>query len=165
MLGDFTSVSATLATQWPTVPLVAADGTPTGETVRQTGATQIAFSGVLKSGAVASLHFRAGQDGAAPGQTPFVWLIDGETGSLRVESQEGHGSFIHVGHPRVLVKGEEVPFDGPGEPSITTNVGRAWEQYAKGDAGHYSTFEDAVRLERIIHAIRRSADEGRRITL
>ena len=88
-----------------------------------------------------------------------------------MESGEGLGSFIHVGHPKLVVKGETVPFDGPGEPSIGTNVGRAWAEYAKGvDArgepvGRYATFEDAVRVERVLHAIRRSADEGRRITL
>ena len=162
-LGDFTSVSSTLVSQWPTAPIVV-EGKPTGETVRQTSATQIAFSGTLKSGAVASFHFRAGISSENAGQTPFLWLIDGEEGSLRVESTAPNGSFVHITRPRLFIKGAEwTPAEEPAP--YVGNVALAWEEFAKGKQGSYSTFEDAVRVHRVIHAIRRSSDEGRKITL
>lgn len=162
-MGDFASVSATLACQYPTAELVTPTGEPTGETIPQTGAHQIAISATLRSGAVASLHFRAGLDATHAGQTPFVWLIDGAEGSVRLESAAPNGSFLHITHPKVFIKGEE--WKAEGELDIFSNPGSAWGEFAKGPGGQYPTFEDAVRIERVLHAIRRSADEGRRITL
>ncbi|TFY55145.1 hypothetical protein EVJ58_g8431 [Rhodofomes roseus] len=49
-LGPFTSVISTLAVQYPTAELVDASGKPTGKTVTQTGANQVAFSGTLANG-------------------------------------------------------------------------------------------------------------------
>lgn len=133
--------------------------------MRQTSATQVAFSGTLKSGAVASFHFRAGISKKNEGQTPFLWLIDGEEGSIRVESSDVGGSFVHIARPRLFIKGVEWTPEVEPAP-YTGNVALAWEEFAKGSkAGSYSTFEDAARVHRVIHAIRRSSDEGRKITL
>lgn len=163
-LGDFTSVSATLANQYPTASVIGASGSPTGETIAQTTHHQVAFTGTLASGAVATFHFRAGLDSTKPGRTPFVWLIDGEDGSIRVESDAPNGSFLHVVHPKLFIKGEEWT---AAEPLVdyVGNLGAAWREFARGDEGDYPTFEDAVRVQRVVHAIRRSSDEGRRITL
>ncbi|GJE92404.1 Gfo/Idh/MocA family oxidoreductase [Phanerochaete sordida] len=162
LLGDFTSVSATLATLYPEAALVDGAGKPTGATVARTAEDQIAFTGTLASGAVVSFHFRGGLAAAKPGRVPFEWLIDGEDGTVRVE---GPSSFYHIQHPTsVTVCGE--PWAPPVKPvDFTGNLAAAWAAIADGEEGAYATFDDAVRVHRVIDAVRRSAREGRRVVI
>jgi predicted dehydrogenase len=123
---------------------------------------QLAFSGTLDSGAVVSFHFRAGLSAAAPGRVPFEWIIDGEKGTIKIE---GSSSVYHVAHPQtVLINGERWE---PQEKLVdfTGNVAAAWAEIAKGDRGDYATFEYAVRVHRVIDAIRRSAREGVKVDI
>lgn len=160
-LGDFASVSATLATLYPSAALVDDAGKPTGETVARDAEDQVAFTGTLKSGAVVAVHFRAGLSAAAPGRVPFEWIIDGEQGTLKVE---GPSSFYHIYHPTsVLVKGE--PWTAPNlTPDLIGNLQSAWEGIANGGEEN-ATIDDAVRVKKVLHAIRRSAREGVRVDI
>jgi predicted dehydrogenase len=79
-LGEFSDISATLATRFPMVPR-----TDTGELVGKTIDDQIAVSGILQNGAVASVHYRSGSSSAAN----FFWEINGTKGDLVVTGSHG----------------------------------------------------------------------------
>ncbi|EPQ53125.1 NAD P-binding protein [Gloeophyllum trabeum ATCC 11539] len=164
LLGPFSSISAVLENQFPTTQIVDSTGKPTGETIPQTAANQVMIIGTLERGAVVSMHWRGGLEtrGGKAG-TPFMWTIDGEKGSIRVESDEPSGSFVHVRTPAsYFLNGEEVKVkvkDG------LSNSARAWAEFAKGPDGDYSTLDDAVRTKTLLDAATRSAAEGKRIDL
>lgn len=161
VLGDIASVSATFATLYPDAEIINDNNEPIGKTQR-TGEDQIAFSATLKSGAILSFHFRGGLSATKPGRVPFEWIIDGEEGTIKVESDS---SFYHIAHPKnVYIKGEKWE---PGETlvDLTGNLGSAWTEIAKGEQGNYTSFGDAVKIHRVIDAIRRSAREGVRINI
>ena len=160
-LGPFTSVSSTLAIQYPIAELVDASGIPTGKTVPQTGATQIAFSGTLTNGAVASFHWRGGVSVEGKAGSPLLWVIDGEKGSIRVESDNPGGGYIHIYEPDLYLNGEKVELEQDG----LTNTARAWAEFAKGDAGDFPTLDDAVKVKRLLEAIKTSSRDGRRVDL
>ncbi|TFK46794.1 NAD-binding Rossmann fold oxidoreductase, partial [Heliocybe sulcata] len=162
LLGPFASISGVLENQFPVAQVLPKSGKPTGEDIAQTGANQVVISGSLKSGAVVCLHWRGGLEtkGGKAG-TPFIWTIDGEKGSIRVESDEPSGSFIHVRTPTsYFLDGEEVKVEAKDGLS---NSARAWAEFAKGADGHYSTLEDAVRTKTVLDAVVRSAQEGRHV--
>ncbi|EMD36015.1 hypothetical protein CERSUDRAFT_156755 [Gelatoporia subvermispora B] len=163
VLGPFASLSAVCENQYPTAEFVDASGQPTGRTIPSTNANQVAVVGILKRGTVASLHWRGGLEsrGGRAG-TPFIWQIDGEKGSVRLESDSLSGSFIHVLEPTMYFNGEEVKVES--EDGLT-NPGRAWAEFAKGEQGSYTTIEDAVQTRRLLDAITRSAQEGKRVDL
>jgi predicted dehydrogenase len=85
VLGGFSSVSATMTTAYPLVKVVDASAKPTGESVISTISDHIAFSGELKSGAVASVIWRSGYP-STKGRKQFLWIIDGDDGSITLES-------------------------------------------------------------------------------
>ncbi len=72
-LGEFDGLSATLANRRPLVRR-----SDTGETVEKTTDDQIAVSGSLMGGTVASVHFRTGLSRG----TNFLWEINGTEGDL-----------------------------------------------------------------------------------
>lgn len=85
LLGEFSSISATTATLYPTATVVDISGKPTGDTCISTVSDHIAFSGKLKSGAVVSVTWRAGYS-STKGRKQFVWIIDGDDGSICLEN-------------------------------------------------------------------------------
>ncbi|MBW5420838.1 gfo/Idh/MocA family oxidoreductase [Streptomyces sp. BG9H] len=173
VLGEFTEVSATLATRRPVVREAG-----TGRTAPMTAADQIAVSGRLASGAVVSAHFRSGLSRG----TDFHWEINGTEGDLVVTGDSGH-----LQQAAVTVRGgrgaekalTELPvpvrhFDVPaleelrGHPSyeVAYNVGaqyaRILADLTEGTA-HAPDFAHAVRRQRLLDAIGRSAATGRRV--
>jgi len=90
VLGDFTSIGATLKTHYPTAILVDSSGKPTGNTAANHAPDHIAFTGTLKSGALASVVMR-GQS-TVPGRVHLRWDIDGEDGVIQITSDEGKSS-------------------------------------------------------------------------
>ncbi|MFC5635964.1 Gfo/Idh/MocA family protein [Streptomyces bullii] len=83
-LSGFATVSATTATRRREVRVP-----ETGETLIQTAEDQIAVSGELESGAVASLHYRGGSSRS----TNLLWEINGTEGDLVVTGGTGHLQF------------------------------------------------------------------------
>jgi predicted dehydrogenase len=161
VLGEFSSVTATTATLVPLAELIDTTGKRTGRTEAHTGADQVAFSGILQSGIVASVHCRAGVS-SKPGAGHFLWIINGDEGSIKLENDSPMGSFISMQVPQIYVDGELVavgPDDG------LDNVGRVWAEFAKGDEGKYPRFEDAVKLHELLDAIEESARLGRTVKL
>ncbi|KAK0451261.1 NAD-binding Rossmann fold oxidoreductase [Desarmillaria tabescens] len=165
ILGPISTVSATAVVQHASSQVVNLDGTPTGDVVPVDGPSQVAVSGTLKSGAVMSLHWRAGFQTPAnvKAATPLVWVIDGSKGSIRIESEHPWAALVEMYEPTQLwVNGEEVKVEEDGK----TNEGRAWEEILKGEGeGDYPNLQHAVKIKSIIDAIWRSAEGGVRVSL
>jgi predicted dehydrogenase len=83
-LGEFTDLTATMATRRQQVR-----NSATGQLAPMTAPDQIAASGVLEGGAVASVHFRGGRSRA----TNFHWEINGTDGDLLLTGGSGHLQF------------------------------------------------------------------------
>ncbi|KAK0468729.1 NAD-binding Rossmann fold oxidoreductase [Armillaria novae-zelandiae] len=165
ILGPVDSVSATAVIQHASSRVVYPDGTPTGDVVPIDTPSQVAVSGTLKSGAVMSLHWRAGLDTPSnvKAATPFLWVIDGTKGSIRLESDHPFAAFVGMCRPTKLwVNGEDVTIEDDGK----TSEGRAWEEYLKGEgAGDYADLQHAVKIKSIVDAIWRSAEGGVKVNL
>ncbi|WP_329410591.1 Gfo/Idh/MocA family oxidoreductase [Nocardia vinacea] len=80
VLGEFTEITATTSTRRSKMR-----NTDTGELVPMTAEDQIAVTGVLANGAVASVHYRGGSSRG----TNFLWEINGTEGDLRVHTDSG----------------------------------------------------------------------------
>ena len=85
-LGNFESVSATAGIIYPVATVIreAKDGNNIDGTIEVTSPDHVAFTGKLKSGAIANIIMRGGIK-ATEGRRHFLWEIDGEDGSIRVE--------------------------------------------------------------------------------
>jgi len=162
ILGGFSSVSATSATIYPTATIHDSAGNPTGETVQVTTSDHVSFTGLLESGAVASATWHSGYP-STPGRKQFLWVIDGEEGSIKLESDAPSGAFISIRDPDLYLNGELVQLESKG--GLIENVKVGWEEFAKGGEGRYATIEDAVRNKQLLKAIDKSAKEGKRVTL
>lgn len=160
----FSSISATGNIAFPVAKILDAEGKPTGETGRNMNPDQVAFTGILKDlNAIASIHLHGGLK-TSPGRS-FVWTIDGEEGTIKVEGSSVH---LNIKEPTLTLNGEpvNVVWEGAGNlvsTGVFGNISRAWMSYAKGSG--YTTIEDALEIKRIIDAVTRSAKEGRRIEL
>jgi predicted dehydrogenase len=163
----FSSISATTKIAFPKATVVDEKGNPTGLEVTVTNPDQVAFTGILKDvDAVASINLRGGLK-TLPGRSAFTWIIDGEEGTIRLDSSL---IMINVYEPVLTVNGEVVEVDTGGiVPELNGqdaagNIARAWDAYANGVDG-YSTIEDALNIKKIVDAVNRSSKEGRRIDL
>ncbi|MEU5895343.1 Gfo/Idh/MocA family protein [Streptomyces venezuelae] len=171
VLGEFTEVSATLATRRP---VVHEEGT--GRPAAMTVDDQIAVSGRLASGAVASVHFRAGLSRG----TDFHWEINGTEGDLVVTGDSGHlqqASLTVRGGRGTDTGVAELPlparyFDVPAVEGLrglpAYNVGAQYAQVLadlRGGTAHAPDFAHAVRRQRLLDAVERSAATGTRVLL
>jgi len=67
---------------------------------------------------------------STPGRKQFIWEVDGEEGSIRLE---GDSAFMNVREPKVFLNGELVEVqNAPGPADI---LAAAWMEYAKGGKG------------------------------
>jgi predicted dehydrogenase len=85
-LGDFEYVSTTAGTIYPVAKVIRKNNNDkeVDSTIEVTSPDHVAFTGRLKSGAIAGIISRAGIK-ATEGRRHFLWEIDGEDGSIRVE--------------------------------------------------------------------------------
>ncbi|KAJ3497494.1 hypothetical protein NLJ89_g10342 [Agrocybe chaxingu] len=165
LLGDFTSLTAIDATLYPTGTLVDDDGKPTGKTFPSETPDHFVISGVLSSGLVANLFYRGGYaSGPETGRRQYVWEIDGEDGTIRLESDYLYGAFTNIFEPKLYLNGKEVAVEGAGPVGSLDSVTTAWREFAEGH-GKFATIEDALKNRRLLDAIERSAKEGKRVSL
>jgi predicted dehydrogenase len=89
VLGELVELSATTATRRPEVR-----NTDTGQMVAMTAEDQVAVTGTLAGGAVASVHFRGGRSRG----TNLLWEINGTEGDILVTSRSGqlHSSKVEI---------------------------------------------------------------------
>lgn len=149
-----TSVSATTSTLYPTITLTQDDGTPTDDTVPSNAPDHIALHGTLANGALLSVSFRGGYK-STPGRHQLVWVIDGDSGSIRVEGAEPGGSFVQIRPPKLYLDGEEIVVDVSNY--LPRLLATQFAEFAKGEDGNYATLDDAVKRRGLLDAIARSA--------
>lgn len=166
-LGEFTSLSAQLVARRETARIV-----ETGEIIPKTAPDQVVVSGRLTSGAVATLHLRAG----SPTHEELRWEINGSGGYLLAVSDSG----VQVGQPRLWigrqqgeapveidVTGDElelgVPLSGP--PLNLAGQYAAFARAIRSGTMPAPDFAYAARRKLLLDAVKRSSDEGRTITL
>ncbi|POX42163.1 oxidoreductase [Streptomyces sp. Ru73] len=170
VLGEFTELSAVTATRRGTVH---EEGT--GRATPMTAEDQVAVSGLLTSGAVASVHFRGGLSRG----TDFHWEINGSHGDLVVTGDSGHlqQAVLTVRGGRGTDAGlAELPvpsryYDVPSLADVADrtpyNVGA---QYAAvladltESTAHVPDFAHAARRQRLLAGIEHAATTGDRVT-
>ncbi|MEV4118494.1 Gfo/Idh/MocA family oxidoreductase [Micromonospora sp. NPDC049645] len=151
-LSETTATIATLSTQ--------ALNTDTGAVIPKTAPDQIAVTGRLTGGAVASMHFRA----AARRTTPFAWEIDGTRGSLRITGNIGlpmsAALAVEGARDEQAMSPLEMPAGYDRFPHLAAtpahNVAHLYAQIAKTLAGRDAdapTFDYAVELHRSLEAL------------
>ncbi|RVQ67100.1 Gfo/Idh/MocA family oxidoreductase [Croceicoccus ponticola] len=163
-LGEFRQVSATSAIRQPFVRR-----TDTDEMLGKTSEDQWAVTGTLESGAVATVHYRAGSSRSVN----FLWEINGTKGDLRIEADSGHAQIFDLrlyggfGEERA-VRALDVPahyrWVPPGIEGAGTNVAQVYARFADDLRNGTRTAPDfavAVMRHRLIAAIEAAAESGR----
>ncbi|KAF2642024.1 NAD-binding Rossmann fold oxidoreductase family protein [Massarina eburnea CBS 473.64] len=170
VLGEWESLTATLANQFPELAVVDAEGSEIRKE-RKSSHDYISVTGILADGGGVVDATYAG--GASRTGRDFYWEINGTEGSLTLKGQKGHiqmfqptlelvigdGAGKKVEAVHVEMKGAE----GTNHGDFSFNVGRAWDAWAgEGleEGGSVTTFEDAVVRHRMMEAIYRSAEKG-----
>lgn len=164
-LGEFTSLNATTATRRPLVRVRSSD-----ERLPMTAEDQVAVTGTLTSGIVATAHYR---DGESTG-TNLRWMINGTDGDIVVDSTTGHLQYGHLrvrtrtGAAHELVDHPTPDSYGPqwnGTRDFAYALRLAYEQI-RIDLSHGThtapRFEDALTRHRMIAAVQTSAEIGTR---
>ena len=165
-LGEFASLSATLATRRPEVTII-----ETGRTAIGTAPDHIALSGMLESGATATVHLRGGH---SRGANAF-WEINGTEGDLLLTGDHGNmhiaplalhgGRRDHFGlsllpiDPRWRWVGGEVPDGAP------FNVAQTYALLADDIRTGSRTcpdFDDGLRRHRLLAAVEEADATGLR---
>ena len=163
MAGDFTEVSATMATRISPIRI-----TETGRSVDITSPDQIAVSGTLGSGAVGSAHIMTG----GPAGEGFRMEFHGRAGRLVLVSRDA--SLVAPQFDVILDEGDarrslEIPdrytstSDAAG-PAVA-NVRQVYRDLAVSIRGGTATGPDlttAVRTHQLLDGIRRSAEAENR---
>jgi predicted dehydrogenase len=171
VLGEFTQVSATVATRRP---VVHEEGT--GRPAAMTVHDQVAVTGRLASGAVASVHFRGGLSRG----TNFRWEINGTEGDLVITGDHGHlqqaaltvwgarGTASDLTELPLPERYVDVPELTPLRGLPAYNVGAQYAQI-HADLTRGSSvvpdFAHAARHQRLLDAIGHAAETGTRVTL
>ena len=157
-----------MKTEEKTIALVNSAGEVTDPAFPKTSPDHIFVHGTLKSGAFASINYRAVHGKTVSG-TGVRWTITGTDGEVEATSPEFAWQYGMPGaHIRVRAgKGdevEEVDFKDAKEPNYvssvnvpSTNPARVYEALAKGEKGRFASFEDAVELHRVLDGIKRGS--------
>ncbi|MEU6540204.1 Gfo/Idh/MocA family oxidoreductase [Streptomyces sp. NPDC047000] len=169
VLGEFTELGATTAVRRTEV-----HHEETGEPAPTDADDQIAVTGTLESGAVASVHFRGG----VARSTNFLWEINGTEGDLLVTGDSGHLQFGQVTIHGARARNAE-PAELPVPPRYDANVpalATARDTMAYTVAHAYAQlrtdltegtravpdFTHAVRHHRLLDHVRQAAVTGER---
>ncbi|MEV7866823.1 Gfo/Idh/MocA family oxidoreductase [Streptomyces sp. NPDC088124] len=164
VLSGFDSLTATTATRRPEVRIA-----ETGAPLAMTAEDQIAVTGRLASGAVASLHYRGGSSRG----TNLLWEINGTEGDLVVTGGTGHLQFGQVelrgsrGDEEAL-RPLAVPESYQLAPGLEGPAGIVANAYAQLRADlaegthHVPDFAHAVAHHRLLDRITRAAETGTR---
>ncbi|OHV72059.1 Gfo/Idh/MocA family oxidoreductase [Pseudofrankia sp. BMG5.36] len=175
VLGELRDVSAHIENLLPEVTHATS-----GAVAHKSAEDQVAVTGLLESGAVAVMHFRAGTSRA----TRFHWEINGTEGDLVVKADHSlFGGRLRLYGARGNSGGlTELPVPAPYQRSLTQWTGRSAEpaynlahQYAllrdqitgnlAPDTDGVPDFRHAVRRHRMLEQIREAAGTGRQVTL
>lgn len=173
-LGEFAEISAMLATRFPEPTII-----ETGEKIKKTSPDQVLVNGTLQSGAVAAVHLRNGTFRASG----MLFEINGTEGDLILSSPDSDGiQFANSALRGAQRKNGEssglvelhvpasytwIPSSVPSGPPF--NVAQGYAKFARtileGKTEIAPDFEVAMGMHRVIDAIQRASDEGRRVKL
>jgi predicted dehydrogenase len=166
VLGELADVAATTATRRPDVR-----NSDTGNLVPMTAEDQIAVTGTLAGGAVASVHFRGGRSRG----TNLLWEINGTEGDLLVTSRSGqlHSSRVQIQGARgadrmadlaVPAEYDHFPFLA-GQPAhaVAHTYAQVVDDLAEG-THVVPDFDHARRRHQLLDAIRQAAADPHRPT-
>ncbi len=149
---------------YPIATIVDSKSTPL-PTIHAASPDHVALSGILVSGALVSINYRAGYR-ATPGRRRFLWEIDCENGSIRVEPAAETDNLMHIHNMAVYVCGEKIEIGGTG---LLGHLAATWLEYANEkhtqEVGKYVTIEDAVKNRRLLEVIKHSAHDGKTVHL
>ncbi len=168
VLGEVAEVSAVLATR-----RTSARVGDTGETLPVTAPDQVLVSGVLASSAALSIHYRGG---AARDGDGLSWEINGTEGDIRISGSAGHTQMVQLSltgarSDEKVFRPLEVPatyrsgWPKDVEPGNVARVYARMAQDLRNGTCTAPSFKDAVALHRVIAAIERAAESGRRAVL
>ncbi|KAK5057891.1 hypothetical protein LTR84_011892 [Exophiala bonariae] len=164
VVGEFRDLQATLANNIPKIQIVDGEGNIL-RTVDKTSHDWMSVSGNLVNGGVANVVYEGGS--SLTGKS-FCWEIVGTKGALVLEGPHGH---VQMFHPTLKIvragdkeaKLEEIKVEISSKPmDFTFNTGKAWDAFVGQGDGSWTTFEDAVVRHKMIDAIYRSNESGRR---
>jgi predicted dehydrogenase len=133
---------------------------------------QIAFSGTLENGALASVHYYGGMSSGRD----FVWELSGTDGTIVLSADRGYPNISDLRIEGAQRNGKIETLSIPNKyqlarssvPFAATNVAALYTQYALDLAQGTALvpgFELAVRRHRLVDAIQRSNATGRRESL
>lgn len=167
VLGDVSEVSASLVNR-----RTSAQVEGSGEIVEMTAHDQVLIQGVLEGGIPLSLHYRGG----LPRGVGLLWEINGTEGDIQVTGATGHAQMVQLtlagarGGEKAL-QPIEVPAslyaDLP-DHVFARNVACVYARMAADIRDGTRTapnFDNAVTLHRVIEAVERSSEAGRRVSL
>jgi predicted dehydrogenase len=165
----FKELSSVVANQRQQVKIV-----ETGETIQMTAPDQVLVSGILQSGAVASVHLKGGTAGG----TGFLFEIHGTEGALAiVPADPRHATYIQVSEFTVrgaqaskpladLSIPERYRWVPPAVPAgLPFNVAQLYTRMAEGIREGRSVspdFDVAVKRHHLLDAIQKASDTGSR---
>lgn len=163
-VGEFASVASTLVARRGKAILLR-----DRSTVPMPMHDQIAFSGTLENGALASVHYYGGMSSGRD----FVWELSGTEGTIVLSADRGYANISDLKIEGAQRNGKIEALSIPNKyrlapsslPFAATNVAALYTQYALDLAQGTSLvpdFELAVRRHRLIDAIQRSNASGRR---
>lgn len=166
-LGEFKEVSAILANRRKESILL-----PTQKAIPQLSDDQIAVTGILENGAVASIHYR----GDSSKGTNFHWEINGTKGDIVITGPSGHLQYGQIEiraakNDDQELKTLQIPehYFEPGEasPGLTADFSYAiknayrqvYSDIRKG-TNHVPDFAEAVKRHRFLDIIEEAAKTG-----
>jgi predicted dehydrogenase len=167
-LGEVRDVAATMVNR-----RTSAINVTTGQPETMTAEDQVAFNGVLESGAVLSVHYRGGTSRG----TKLLWEINGTEGDLLITADSGHAQMFDLSlsggkGDASGVSPMEVPpeyrWSPPELVGPAVNMAQAFIRFENDLRDGTKTcpdFNDAVVRHRMIAAIERSAAKGTRETV
>lgn len=164
VLGEIKDISAQLANFRPEIQIVDANNQPTKK-ASKTAHDYVSINGRLANGGglvdvtYAPGLSRTGRD--------FIWEINGSEGTILLEGPK-MGGHVQMVHPTIKLATDqeelrEIEVETAADYSF--NVGKAWDAWAGvGLENGYSvtTWEDALIRHKMIDAIYRSAESGKR---
>ena len=139
VLGELRDLTATLAIRRHEIPV---DGTE--RVVTRSVHDQVAVTGVLDGGAVASIHYRGGRSAG----TNFLWEINGTEGDIVVTASTGQLQMavprVAVAHGRSQQLKDVTPAVNRAVPEEAANVAEAYRLLAAGGETGLAGLADAA---------------------
>jgi len=162
-LGEVRELSATMTMRRKSFTIA-----QTGESKPMNAEDQVCVTGLLRSGAALSIHYRGGVSRG----TNLLWEINGTEGDLQLTAAGGQAQIFEMtvqggkgaqSSLQVLPVPEQYRWSPPQGPGPSTNVAQAYARFARDyrEGTHFCpTFDDAVTRHRMLNAIETAAATG-----